>query len=121
MASTGRVTINNAGITALTDKMRVAIEKTAEQTVTDLKNSGIIPFDIGTLQGSTYWDRNSAADNEVFIISNTPYARRLYFHPEYNFRTTNNANAGASWFEPYLTGDKKDYIMQIFTMFMSQG
>lgn len=29
----------------------------------------------------------------------TPYARRLYYHPEYNFSREKNAEAGAYWFE----------------------
>jgi hypothetical protein len=38
-------------------------------------------------------------------VSTTPYARRLYFHPEYNFRKSNNANAGGKWFEGFLNDD----------------
>lgn len=29
----------------------------------------------------------------------TPYARRLYYHPEYDFSKEKNAEAGAYWFE----------------------
>lgn len=29
----------------------------------------------------------------------TPYARRLYYHPEYNFSTEHNPQAGGYWFE----------------------
>lgn len=29
----------------------------------------------------------------------TPYARRLYYHPEYNFSQEKNPDAGAYWFE----------------------
>lgn len=29
----------------------------------------------------------------------TPYARRLYYHPEYNFSTEKNPQAGGYWFE----------------------
>ena len=121
MAISRQVTINNAGIDAVFNKLRVAVEKTAEQTVTDLKNSATIPFDVGTLQLNTYWERNAAANNTVLLVSNTPYARRLYFHPEYNFRVTNNANAGAEWFEPYITGDKKDFIQDTFAQFVKRG
>ena len=29
----------------------------------------------------------------------TPYARRLYYHPEYNYSTEHNPQAGGYWFE----------------------
>ena len=38
-------------------------------------------------------------------MSDTPYARRLYFHPEYNFKRGNNANAGGKWFDSFLNDD----------------
>ena len=121
MAVSGRYTINDAGINEILNKLKVAVEKTSEETVTDLKNSETIPFDIGTLQLSTTWERDAAANSTVLISSNTPYARRLYFHPEYNFRKTNNANAGAGWFEPYITGNKKDFIQDKFAEFVRRG
>lgn len=116
-----RVRINMQGIEELHHKMKVAVEKTAEETITDLKNSATIPFDVGTLQRNTFWDKNAANENSVFLVSNTPYARRLYFHPEYNFRTTNNANAGAGWFEPYINGVKSNFIPDTFAKFMREG
>jgi hypothetical protein len=121
MAVSRRVKINEAGINELFNKLTVAVEKTAEETVTDLKNSATIPFDVGTLQLNTYWERDAAKNNTVLLVSNTPYARRLYFHPEYNFRTTNNANAGAGWFDPYISGNKKDFIQDTFAEFMKRG
>ena len=121
MAIAGHVRINETGILALQHKIKQSIEKAAEETVTDLKNSATIPFDIGTLQRNTFWERNAAQENQVLIVSNTPYARRLYFHPEYNFRTTNNANAGALWFEPYINGAKKDFVLDKFAEFMRRS
>lgn len=121
MGANRRVRINLQGIEELHHKMKVAVEKTAEETLTDLKNSATIPFDVGTLQLNTFWDKNAANENSVFLVSNTPYARRLYFHPEYNFRKTNNANAGAGWFEPYVSGDKRDFIVDKFAEFMKEG
>lgn len=40
----------------------------------------------------------------------TPYARRLYYHPEYNFSQEKNPDAGAYWFERM----KQQYKDQIF-------
>lgn len=45
----------------------------------------------------------SGTDNTVIgsgeIRYRTPYARRLYYHPEYNFSTEKNPEAGAYAFE----------------------
>ena len=116
-----RARINPLGIEELHQKMKVAAEKTAEQVITDLKNEQTIPFDVGTLQRNTFWDRNAAEENAVLLVSNTPYARRLYHNPQYNFRTTNNANAGAAWFEPYVSGAKSDLVQNLFAEFMKEG
>ena len=56
--------------------------------------------------------------DKVSVVSDTPYARRLYFHPEYKFRKDKNANAGAEWFEPYLTGNKKQFARNSFARIM---
>lgn len=44
----------------------------------------------------------------VSINVEGPYARRLYFHPEYNFDKGENPHAGGKWFEPYKAGGKKN-------------
>lgn len=99
-----------------------ALEKTAEALHTELKNSQTMPFDIGTLQGdSTFIDTSQSGNGHVAVVSSTPYARRLYYHPEYNFRKDNNASAGGEWFNPFLSGDKKDFAKNAFKKFMGQG
>ena len=35
-----------------------------------------------------------------------PYARRLYYHPEYHFNKEHNPNAGGKWLAPWLKGGK---------------
>lgn len=48
-----------------------------------LQSSGVIATKLGS--GEVIWD--------------TPYAHRLYIHPEYNFSTDKNPNARGKWFE----------------------
>ena len=39
----------------------------------------------GTLQNeSTFVDYSNSSKGTVTLVSSTPYARRLYYHPEYN-------------------------------------
>ena len=88
---------------------------TAEALKSNLVQSQTMPFDTGHLQNqATFVDTSDKASGKVAIISDTPYARRLYFHPEYNFKKDNNPNAGGEWFEPYINGNKKDYAKKVF-------
>lgn len=109
--------VNMNGVAAIHKQLTTAVEQTAEATVGDLKASQTLPYNVGTLDLSTTWSRDSAKVGVVSISSNTPYARRLYFHPEYNFRKTNNRNAGARWFDPYINGDKKEFVKKTFLKF----
>jgi hypothetical protein len=96
--------------------------RTADYIRTDLIQSQTMPFGEGVLQNnSTFIDSSKKAQNKVSIISDTPYARRLYFHPEYNFRKDKNPNAGGMWFEPYLRGNKKDLAKNTFAKFMKRS
>lgn len=70
----------------------------------------------GTLQNeSTFVDTSESARGRVSLVSSTPYARRLYYHPEYNFYKGENPDAGGEWFQPYLPGGKKsDFAKKVF-------
>lgn len=54
------------------------------------------PFDQHTLIESGESNTKTGSGE---VIYNTPYARRLYYHPEYNFSTEHNPQAGGYWFE----------------------
>ena len=110
----------NINTDALMDKISRALYMTAEEVVTDLKNSETVPFDTGDLQGNTVVNPPERPTS-IIIGSYRVYARRCYFHPEFNFQKTNNANAGAYWFEPYVNGNKKDFIRVTFAEFMKRG
>ncbi|MHB8061257.1 MAG: hypothetical protein ACYDG2_01280, partial [Ruminiclostridium sp.] len=51
---------------------------------------------------------------ETRISYDTPYARRLYWHPEYNFRTDKNASAQGKWLQTYIDGPKKSFAKNVF-------
>ena len=87
-----------------------ALVETADAIRDDLVKSKTMPFDNGELQDRrTFIDDSKKNSGVVRIVSDTPYARRLYFHPEYNFKKDKNSNAGGMWFQPYINGNKKDY------------
>lgn len=116
------VELNMANINAIEKQIQRSIVKTADQIKTDVQQSETMPMETGQLQNrSTFVDKSEIADYTAYVVSDTPYARRLYFHPEYDFSTEKNANAGGEWFEPYISGIKKDYAQKVFTKFMRGG
>ena len=117
-----KVKINHKNLVAIENIEAQALVKTADAIKTDVQQSQTMPFETGALQNrSTFVDKSQAKDFKVSIVSDTPYARRLYFHPEYNFNREHNKNAGGEWFEPYITGEKHDYAQRIFERFMHSG
>ena len=109
------IKLNEAKLKELTKQQYVSLAQTADAVLTDLRDSQTMPFDTGNLQNdSTFLDDSQKEKGRVSIVSATPYARRLYYHPEYDFRHTNNAKAGGKWFEPYISGNKSDFIVNAF-------
>lgn len=47
-----------------------------------------------------------------FIKWQTPYARRLYYNPQYNFSTDRNPLAGGLWFERAKAQHKGNWLKQ---------
>ena len=99
-----RVELNVSVLNALDNAQYESLAMTADATLTELRDRQTMPFDTGNLQNDSTFVDDSQRD-KVSIVSSTPYARRLYFHPEYNFRRGNNAGAGGKWFDSFLNDD----------------
>ena len=111
--------INNSTIKGINTNAEQSLIKTAMALKTHLQQSKTMPFNTGNLQNqATYVDDSNSNSGVVSIISDAPYARRLYFHPEYNFDKSKNPNAGGMWFEPYINGNQKDFVKNTFEEFM---
>lgn len=104
-----KIKYNTNNINNILENARLALVDTAEAIKTDLIQSQTMPFDTGTLQNdSTFVDDKKAIKGVVKIVSDTPYARKMYFHPEYRFNKKQNPNAGGRWFDTYIDGEKKN-------------
>ena len=100
------IRINTGLLRRLDEEKAIALEQTAEALRTEVLQAQVMPRDVGTLQNnSTFIDSSNAKNGKVSIVSNTPYARRLYFHPEYNFDRSKNKSAGGKWFDNWLDGE----------------
>lgn len=114
-----KVDLNSGAVKRLERAKQQAFEMTVEAVLSDIKTSAVVPKDTGMLEdsGLTRVDVESMVASIVF---DTPYARKLYWHPEYNFRTDKNANAGGLWMDTYIRGDKKDFVKNTFMKFFKQ-
>ena len=113
-------TMNKAALSTLAKAQR--LEMTGQQVLNDLRNSQTMPFDTGNMQNNqTYLDDEKSSQGQVSVITDAPQARRLYFHPEYNFQTGKNPNAGAGWFDPYIDGTKASKVKEWFKQFMKRN
>lgn len=117
------VTLNLPRIRQLTQAAITALEQTGEALHTEVVQAQVMPFDTGHLEeDATFVDYSDSADGIVRIVSSTPYARRLYYHPEYNFQTDENPFAGGEWFEPWLPGGiSQDFAKEAFKRFYKKA
>lgn len=117
-----KVIINQRALQQITKDVQTALEKTAEALKTEVIQAQVIPFDTGNLQGESFFvDYSKSQNGEVSLVHSTPYARRLYFHPEYNFQTTENPNARGEWYEDWLEdGEKADFAPKTFAAFLKR-
>lgn len=104
-----KVTLNMDYLRQLTEAQAVTLEQTAEALHDEVRQAQVVPRDTGALQGENMFvDVSGSKQGTVSIVHSTPYARRLYYHPEYHFSTTENPNAKGHWFEDWEEGGKYD-------------
>jgi hypothetical protein len=110
-----KIKFNIGNINHLTENAKTALHQTADATLTDILQAQVIPFDVGTMQNDqTFVDSSELDTGHVYIVTSAPQATRLYYHPEYNFQTVNNPNAGAGWFEDWIKGGKSKWVKNVF-------
>lgn len=117
------VKMNFPRIKQLTQAAVTALEMTAEALHTEVVQAQVMPFETGNLQNeSTFVDYSESKQGKVTLVSSTPYARRLYYHPEYNFQTDENPFAGGEWYEPWLPGGvRQDFARNVFKRFYKKA
>ncbi|MGM0215460.1 hypothetical protein [Enterococcus sp. AZ109] len=113
------VKLNMAAINRLTKAQVQALEMTTEAVHTEVVQAQVVPFDQGTLQGEAFAaDYADASRGRTSLVHSTPYARRVYFHPEYKFQTSTNPNAKGEWFEDWMPdGKHADFAPDAFKKF----
>ena len=134
------IKLSDAALAAnLTQAAIRALGHTAEALHTEVVQAQVVPRRDGALQNESFFcDESELQSGKVSLVHATPYARRLYFHPEYNFhrepweevrtdkdgkqhRLTHegNPNAKGKWFEDWAPGGSKaDFLPGTFAFFL---
>lgn len=111
------VKLNQANVNKIQDAMVKALPLTMEAMKTEVNNMQVVPKDIGDLEESAVV---GVENNKGFFGYNTPYARRLYYNPQYNFRQDKNPNAQGRWLDSFIHGDKKEWLFRTYGLFLMQ-
>lgn len=111
-----KIKMNFPKIRQLTQAQVVALEQTAEALHAEVVQAQVVPRDTGNLQNEAFFaDYSESHAGKVTLAHNTPYARRLYFHPEYHFSWHENPNAKGKWFDDWLPGGaQSDFAVKAY-------
>lgn len=106
------------GLKHIDKSMAKALAESGKPLQDDIREEQIIPRMDGTLSGEGFsYDTRTANKGYIRFMFSTPYARRLYFHPEYHFHHEpwvdskgrnhdGNPNAQGMWMKPWFKGGK---------------
>lgn len=116
MNASSKIVLDYRKIAELSAAAVTSLEQTAEALHTEVVQAQVVPRDTGNLQNEAFFvDTTNSNEGSVALVHSTPYARRLYYHPEYNFQTHENPNAKGQWFEDWLPGgEKEDFCEKAF-------
>ena len=116
------VDMNKQGLKKLKDAQIIACKKTAMKMLAEKVDAQEIPMNEGTLQNVlTDVDDSAVRKGLVQIVSEGPYAARLYYNPQYNFNQEFNTNAKGEWWEDFLTGKNKDRPAKLYEYFYKKA
>ncbi len=113
-----KIELDAAAIKRLEAAAVTAVAKTGEAVFTEVKNAQVMPFAVGNMQNYDTYVSETYRDGDdvcVDIITGVVKARNLYYHPEYDFQTGHNPNAGGKWYEKWLQGgDQENFAEETF-------
>ena len=114
MAVRAKVKMNQSALRQLSESQAKALVLTAEAVKTEVMTAAVVPKQTGELERSGHVDDSQAKQGRVKLTFDTPYSRRLYWHPEYDFRQDKNRNAQGRWLDAWVTGNKKNFAAKAF-------
>lgn len=116
-----KITFNTKNINKINKIAQLALLDTAEALKTDLIQSQTMPFDTGTMQNdSTFVYDKRIIKGVATIVTDTPYARKVYFDPEITIHQEKNPNAKQYWFDDYIEGEKKNLPIKYYAQMLKR-
>ena len=116
-----KITFNTKNINMINEVAKLALLDTAEAVKTDLVQSQTMPFDSGVMQNdSTYVDDKRIIKGIARLVTDTPYARKVYFDPDLKINRVKNRNAKQYWYEDYVSGEKKNLPLKYFQQMLKR-
>lgn len=134
-----KIRMNEKAILHLKKSQKQAALLTMEALKADIERAGVVPRDVGTLEESVSIKTGLLDKGSLKLEYNTPYARRLYYHPEYHFHQEpweetihhrdgsvshlehdGNPNAKGKWLEDYINGDKRNFVQDTYKRVFKQ-
>lgn len=112
------IKLNQANINKIKQAAVNSLPLTMEAMKTEVNNMQVVPKDIGDLEESVVVLANGSKGS---ISYNTKYARKLYFNPQFNFRKDKNPNAQGRWLDSFIHGEKKDWLVNTYGLFLKQN
>ena len=78
-----------------------------------LLTAQVMPFDSGDMQNKSTSVQQRVEGDEIHtaLLTDAPYSRKMYYHPEYNFQTVNNPNAQGLWLSSWLPGGANESFL----------
>ena len=119
MGTKVKVTLYPNKIRKLQEIAQKAFELTVEAVLSDIRMSQTVPKNTGELERSGFVEID-IKKMVAKIIFDEPYARRLYWHPEYDFRQDKNQYAGGLWMQTYIDGEKRHFVKETYGKFLKQ-
>jgi hypothetical protein len=99
------IKINTKGIKAAEDDILRALGLTALSLQRRVREAEVVPRRSGQLEDVKFFiDDSNIKNGVVSLVFEGPYARRLYYHPEYNFSHAENPNAQGLWMSLWEPG-----------------
>lgn len=115
-----RVKIYSDRVKKLEKAAVAALEKTTEYLHKEIVQAQVVPRDTGALQDEKFYENYEDLERgKTELVFEGPYARRLYYHPEYNFnrevyiddkgvKHEGSPHAKGKWMEDWAKGGKKE-------------
>lgn len=94
--------------------LEMTVQGAKDSILSDIQNAEVVPKQTGELERSATISTGKVKRGKVTITYDTPYARRLYWHPEYNFRQDKNRHAQGEWLRAWADGKKTKSVRDTF-------